>query len=122
MINTNLYGIYDNHFCFEFVDISDVNNITKSWYIADVAGGTISENQLQYTFLEDTRPVKILAETDNEFLVVRQIREVPFSRQRADGTSETTNIMAPQYAFIDKESYWTCVENYTDVNDTVLSE
>lgn len=92
------------------------NGQEKSIQIAfDIENKVYKELKL----IENERPVQILAEGANYFLVQTGLKEYPIPDYMPDGQQYTTNMLVPDIYLIAKQDYWNSIPNYIPIKDDV---
>ena len=81
----------------------------------DIASKTFQE----LTLIEEEKPIQLLAESPDHFLVQKGLKEYPVPDYTPDGQQYTTNMLVPDLYLIAKNDYWNNIPNYIPIKDNV---
>ncbi|MEG0484789.1 MAG: hypothetical protein RR576_05020 [Oscillospiraceae bacterium] len=112
-------GIYDNKLIYRGMAVRDENGIVKTKtnrYAIDLETGDETELTLCNVESAENAPIKIIAETGEDLLVVSDIRKYDFVFEQANGTPQTTTGEKEIYALISKQDFLSNTPNYREIS------
>lgn len=96
---------------------ADGNNIYSNIYL-DFEQKVAIPNTLRTQNFK-FQPTDIVGEIGEFYCVLVDFKESTYLVANPDGTTDTIETIAPQYAFIAKENFWNCVPNYIAIESEV---
>lgn len=116
-VATYINSIWDNRLQIYCADNRDVSNIIETNYIFDIQTGNLTEHQLLYDFYGMNRPVAILADAGDYYLVRNAIDYGEVTITDQDGVPYTVETDIPLFSLILKSDYWNFVPNHISITD-----
>lgn len=130
VISTEIpYQEGDNIYCREIVDgnllfkITSTSNTGKKkttsqkYYSVTLDSGTITENLLMFDSYDTQFPVEILAETENQLLVISSRIPATVKVLGPDGSTYEKEIERDCYSLIKNTDFWNNIPNYHKIAD-----
>lgn len=118
--NVNVGPVWDGRYTVEYAVNQGPGNIAFQYYNADLSAGGWNETTLLYDRYGEMREMRILAESESDFLVICGMKEVRMQYLLRTGEVETVDATVPAYAMIPQTAYWNGERQMTEIDDWVF--